>query len=388
MIFDRPSAKRFEQVRVEGLEEPVPDSVEIGKTVFQLVEGTESVRVLRHIGTKPAASIPEEVTVSKKPYKVVEVADSAFEGCSWLASVSLPDSIESIGNYSFAGCTGLTEMSIPKNIVNIRGKAFLGCVGLTKITMKDGPETIGRNAFEGCESLKEFFVEKGKGDFESDSHGILYKNNMKTLVRVPFAMEGTVDIPQMVEELADSSFSGCRDITSVRIPEGVKTIGEKVFSGCNRLAMLYVHPNNRRYKSDLQGILYNSDATEIIRAPNSIMGPLEVSDTVKRICACAFEGCTGLLSISVPYTTTEIGDSAFEGCSKVRSISIKGGVTRIGESAFRGCSGVISVTIPDSVEQIGDRAFYGCSRLISASIPLGARVGEHAFPMNCDIVRE
>ncbi len=388
MIFDRPSAKRFEQIKVDGIDEPVNDSVEIGKTAFQLIEGTEDVRVLRHYGNKAAVSVPEEVTVAKKAYRVTEIGDSAFEGCSWMTSISLPDSVTSIGNHAFEGCTGLTEVSIPKEIVNIRGKAFAGCTGLVRIFMRNGPETIGRNAFEGCSSLKEFVVEKGKGDFESDSHGILYKNGMKTLVRVPFAVEGTVDIPPMVEELTDASFSGCGEMTSVRIPESVRIIGDKVFSGCNKLAMLYVHPNNSRYRSDLQGILYNSDATEVIRAPNSIVGALEVPGTVKRICACAFEGCDGLLSISIPYSTTEIGDSAFEGCTKVRSLALRGGVVTIGESAFRGCSGIISVTIPDGVESIGDRAFFGCSRLRTVSIPLNTRVGEQAFPANCDIVME
>lgn len=388
MLFDRPSAKRFEEIKVDGFDDPVSDAAEIGKTVFQRIEGTETVRVVKHFGTKPSVTIPEAVTVSKVPYSVTEIGENAFAGLSEMTSITLPDSIESIGESAFSGCVGLTEIYVPRGIKNIRGRAFAGCKGITRIVMKDSPETIGKSSFEGCSSLRTFVIEKGKGNFTSDTYGSMYDGEMKTLIRVPYGIEGTADIPPGVEEISDGAFSGCTDLTSVRIPASVRMIGDKVFSGCRKLALLYVDPRNKRYRSDLQGILYDSKVTEVIRAPNSIAGVLDVPNTVRTIRSNAFEGCSGLVSISIPVSTNVIGDSAFEGCSKVRSINFSGGVTRIGNCAFMNCSGIISVTIPDSVETIGDKAFYGCSRLNSVSLPISARIGEQAFPVNSDIVME
>ncbi|MBR6203594.1 MAG: leucine-rich repeat domain-containing protein [Candidatus Methanomethylophilaceae archaeon] len=346
------------------------------------------MRVVRYAGTKASVSVPGCITVAKKPYSVTEIGDSAFKGCAGISEISMPDTVESIGDSAFEGCTGLSKVLIPKGIKSIRGRAFKGCAGLKKVVMKDSPDSIGRSSFEGCTSLKAFCIERGEGRFISDSQGLMYNGDGSVLIRAPFALEGTADIPPGVEEVADGAFSGCTGVTSVRISASVRSIGDNVFSGCSRLALLYVDPRNSRYRSDLQGILYDSDVTKVIKAPNSIVGVLEIPDTVVNICANAFEGCTGLVSISIPDSTVEIGDSAFEGCSKVRSISISNGVVRIGNDAFRNCSAIISVTIPDSVEVIGDRAFQGCSRLNSVSIPFGARVGEQAFPANSDIVME
>ena len=388
MIFDKPSAKRFEDVRIEGSEEPVKDAAEIGKTVFQLIEGTESVRVVKHSGSKASVSVPDAITVAKRQYAVKEIGAGSFSGCVSIASVSLPDSIEDIGESAFSGCTGITDVLLPRSIRSIRGRAFSGCTSLTRITMPDSPDTIGRSAFDGCTSLKAFRVEKGKGRFCSDSQGVLYDGDMTSLLPGPYAMEGTVDVPPGVERLTDGSFSECSGVTSVRIPRSVKAIGDRVFTGCRKLALVYVDPGNTKYRSDLQGIVYDWDVTEVIRAPNSIAGALEIPNTVRTIRSSAFEGCTGLVSVSIPYSTVEIEDSAFEGCSRIRTVNMRGGVVRIGESAFRNCSGIITLSIPDSVEAIGDRAFYGCSRLNTVHLPFGARVGEQAFPANSDIVLE
>ncbi len=383
-MFGKPSAKRFEEVKIDVPPGTAPESAEIGRAVYQRIDDG-GVRVLRYLGDKPHAEIPPEIYVAKKRLAVREVAEGAFAGCARLASVRLPDTVEVIGDKAFEGCSGIKEMTIPRGTVSVRGGAFSGCSGLEAVKMPDSPKRVGRHAFDGCSSLKRFSAEKGKGEYSSDNEGRLYDQGSERLFRVPCAASGTVDVPPGVTEIAGGAFSECTGVTSVRIPASVRRIGDSVFSGCGSIAMIYVNPRNPCFRSDLQGILYDSEVTEVVRAPNSVTGDLEIPATVRRIRMKAFEKCSGLTSVTVPYGTTVIEDSAFEGCSRIRRISLSGSVRTIGEDAFKGCSGIASVTIPDSVEEIGGGAFSGCSRLLSASIPMGTRLGERVFPANCDI---
>ena len=94
----------------------------------------------------------------------------------------------------------------------------------------------------------------------------------------------------------------------------------------------------------------------------------------------AFDGCSGLTSLTIPSSVTSIGEYAFNGCSGLTSLTIPSSVTSIGESAFYGCSGLTSLTIPSSVTSIGESAFYGCSGLTSLTIPSSVTsIGELAF---------
>ena len=95
---------------------------------------------------------------------------------------------------------------------------------------------------------------------------------------------------------------------------------------------------------------------------------------------CAFKGCRGLTSLTLPDGITEIGSSAFYKCSGLTSLTLPAGITTIGGSAFEGCSGLTSLTLPAGITSIGDDAFYGCSGLTSITIPNGVtQIDKNAF---------
>ena len=101
------------------------------------------------------------------------------------------------------------------------------------------------------------------------------------------------------------------------------------------------------------------------------------------LCMYAFSGCSGLTSLTIPSSVTEIGSYAFEDCSGLTSLIIPSSVTSIGWYAFEGCSGLTSLTIPSSVTEIGRETFMGCSGLTSLTIPSSVtEIGRETF-MGC-----
>ena len=97
----------------------------------------------------------------------------------------------------------------------------------------------------------------------------------------------------------------------------------------------------------------------------------------------AFNACSNLTNVTIPYSVATIGSNAFNDCYKLTSITIPNSVTSIGNQAFYQCSALTSIIIPDNVTSIGTSAFSGCTRLISASIGKGVTsLGAYTFK-NC-----
>ena len=121
------------------------------------------------------------------------ILEEAFDGCSSLESVTIPDSVTTIGDDAFRGCSSLESVVIPDSVTSIGAAAFRGCSSLTSVTIGDGVTTIGAAEFEGCSSLE------------------------------------SVTIGDGVTSIGDNAFRGCSSLTSVTIPDSVTYIGESAF---------------------------------------------------------------------------------------------------------------------------------------------------------------
>ena len=86
------------------------------------------------------------------------ICDRAFNLCSSLAEVVIPNSVTSIGDRAFSGCRSLTEVVIPNSVTSIGDRTFLGCSSLTGIVIPDSVTNIGKGAFANCCSLAEVVI--------------------------------------------------------------------------------------------------------------------------------------------------------------------------------------------------------------------------------------
>ena len=147
----------------------------------------------------------------------------------------------------------------------------------------------------------------------------------------------------------------------------VTSIGDYAFEGCSGLTSVTI---GNSVTSIGWGAFYGCSGLTSVSIPNSVTSIGEY----------AFSGCSSLTSVTLPNSLTSIGGSAFNACSGLTSVTLPNSVTSIGRSAFYGCSGLTSVTIPNSVTSIGNGMFSGCSGLTSITIPNSVTsIGGSAF---------
>ena len=243
----------------------------------------------------PLCSNIHSVTI---PQSVTSIGYEAFCYCKNLQSLTLEGSIESMGDGAFAYCTSLTTFPLVGNIKKIGKYAFYNCSDLENVTIPDSVTSIGNYAFEYCDAL------------------------------------GNVTIPQSVTSIGDWAFDNCSGLklTTPSFGEKLQTIGEYAFRKCG-------------------------------------LNEVTIPQSVTSIGYGAFSECYGLQSLTINDATTSIGGFAFNDCWSLATPKLGEHITTIGKGAFYDCLGLKSVTIPDSVTSIGDKAFYDCRYLSTITIP-------------------
>ena len=227
------------------------------------------------------------------PESVTSIGDSAFAACRNLNSLTIKDAATSIGNRAFTECPLTTTLSLGKKITTIGDDAFYDCRGLTSVTIPPSVTSIGKEAFYQCIHLKTLsFGENIKTNIETIGDGAFY-----------YCIElKSVTIPQSVTSIGNDAFGQCHDLQSLTIKDAATSIGHRAFFGCTSLATI------------------------------------SLGENIKTIGNYAFASCTciDLTNVTIPENVTTIGPGTFRYCTHLEYIMLPAGLTSFQDSLI-GC---------------------------------------------------
>ena len=341
---------------------------EVNGIYYNLISATEFTCEVTSGDVKYSGNIkiPATVSYSNRTVSVVRISGSAFNDCTDLTNVTIPNSVTKIESYTFSGCRHLTSVTIPNSVTSIGSHAFSGCENLTSVTIPNSVTKIESYTFSDCTFLT------------------------------------SVTIPNSVTSIGECAFQYCPCLESITIPASVTSIGSKAFLSCGSTAVCI---------TDLEAwckiAFEKGDSNPLSCGGHLYLNDEEVKDliipnSVTSIGNYAFYACKGFTSITIPNSVTSIGSYAFYGCypeelviedrsttfnlsslpdcsniyigmnnfgnafqkkTSLRKVVLGNNVKCIESEAFEGCSNLTSVTIGNGVEEIKSYAFLGCVSL-------------------------
>ncbi|MBR5515324.1 MAG: leucine-rich repeat protein, partial [Clostridia bacterium] len=238
---------------------------------------------------------------------VTHIGDSVFRNCYNLKAISISSTVKSIGEYTFTECTLLKE------------------VNLSDLSAWCSLESVGSNPLSG------------------DVDILLNGKKITELV-----------IPGDIEVIRKYAFAGCSSITSVIIGDNVKSVGDYAFSGCNGLT------------SVTMGDSVTSIGSNAFSGCNGLTS-VTMGDSVTSIGSNAFYECENLSSVTFSSSVLSVGKYAFAWCPNLHDVFLNDSLTVIEDSAFY-YSGIISIDIPATVTEIGQTAFCECFSLTEINV--------------------
>ena len=382
-------------------------------------------------------------TINEKDYLVAYMGEDSVLVLPDEGSYAIKESV-------FSGYSNLTSITIPESVTSIGNLAFSGCTALKKVFIEDGSTTLslgynsgtGRGLFSDC-PLENVYLGRNLSYNEGYEYGYspFYNQDKLTSVIIGDSVTSigrcafyncsnltSVTIPEGVTSIGNQAFAYCSSLTAITIPEGVTSIGNQAFDGCTSLKDIIFEDGsgtltlgyNLYYSSSRgEGLFYDCPLENVYLGRN-----LSYNEGYAYGYS-PFYNQDKLTSVIIGDSVTSIGDYAFYGCSRLTSTTISEGVTSIGYNAFYGCSSLSAVhitdiaawcniyfdcyyskyyssletnplynaenlylngelvtelVIPEGVTMIGYAAFSGCSSLKSITIPSSVTsIGNFAF---------
>lgn len=259
------------------------------------------------------------------PNTVVMIDEDAFNHVSGLTSITIPNSVTTIGGWAF-WFTGLTSIHIPSTVISIGTNPFGGCADLTSITVENGNAVY--DSRNDCNAI----VKTSANELISGCQNSVIPDDVTRIGDDAFyfihTLSGELVIPEHIISIGEYAYEGCSGLTgSLIIPNTVLEIGESAFAHCD-----------------------------------GFDGRLVLSDALTTIPSWAFEECHGFTgSLEIPGGVTTIGTSAFEGCGNFDgSLILSKSLTYVDDFAFASCAGFKdAVVLTETPPELGMYPFGG-----------------------------
>ena len=213
---------------------------EQGSIYYNINEDGETMEVTSHNSDYPYNSesdyvgsivIPATVSYEGKTYRVTSIGDYAFQGCSSLTSVNIPDGVTYIGTYTFWNCSSLTSINIPASVTSIGNSAFRSCTSLAAVNIPEGVASIGTYAFYYCSALTSIVIPDGVTSI--GERAFEFCSSLTS-----------VTIGDGVTSIGNYAFQNCRSLTTVTIGKGVTNISSYIFNSCTSLTAVICRAEN------------------------------------------------------------------------------------------------------------------------------------------------
>ena len=254
-----------------------------------------------------AAWAPEIKTVEVKT-GVTSIGAGVFAGQPF-TSISIADTVTSLGTGAFSACTSLSEFKGADGVTAIGDTTFSGCTALSSIEGLESVTTIGDSAFSGCTSLASY----------------PFSSKLTSIGSLAFSYSGltSLDVPDSLTTVGDQAFSFCTELTSASLSSSLASLGRQAFRSCVNL----------RSVDTLGGVTEIMDGTfdgcSLLSSTPSLSGVKKIDRNAFRNCARAFAS-----GLDIPASVDEIAGGAFEGCDALGQIEFLGNAPTISSTAF------------------------------------------------------
>lgn len=354
---------------------------EVDGIYYGVSNGTAAVSYPPQGAYSGIVNIPSTVTYNGQTYKVTLIGDLAFQNCTELSYVFLPESLEKIGSRAFEGCTKLVSLKIPEGTTTIESSAFRGCTGLQQINLPNSLKSLGSYSFENCYSLKSISIPEGVSTIYDGTFSSCSSLEKVTMGRVKVIGDyafyfchalSSIDFSSSLNRIGGQAFRACSSLNSVVVSDDCILEGG-AFYDCSSLTSV-TFLGNVFFENFLAGITVHTSVFDGCNRLSAVhISSLEqwcnINFPHKRcnpLCNGAYLYVDGekIVDLVIPNTISTIPDFSFEG-SAIKSVTFSENVSSIGTYAFSDCRSLETVIIKKGMTSIGDFAFSGCSLLDS-----------------------
>lgn len=300
----------------------------------------------------------------------VDGSYSIFENCEKLTDLVLGDNVTIIPDYAFYDCSEVESLTIPNSVTSIGSEAFKGCTKLVLYCKAQNAQS-GWNGNWNYD--RPVVLNCDNNIFDTNGYTYQYIGSIRYRLKdnaVVYYQAGSITgdllIPETVDfdgdqydvtSIIDNAFRNCKKVTGITVGNGVSNIGEAAFRGCSGLLSVIVG----------DGVLTIGESAF---KDCAALTELTLGSHVASIGWATFDGCSKLASIVIPDSVTSIDADAFNNCVKLASVSVGSGVTSISGSAFSGCSNIESVywNVTEIITVDGDSPLFASSDKLSSFV--------------------